>query len=534
MSNTNYLAHFGTKGQKHGLRRHQSYETAPTRSGMVGQEVGEAARQSERLNRRDEQNDRNGPRRGPMQYEAKPSYNSPSDLAKASKRQSLKEKLRAKKAEKDAQDIEKNKAKWAKSYADLEKHKDAFTNKELEYALNRLNLTSRIKSDRWEQTRNLTQKGADTMKNLANASQSFVDIYNVVAGGYNTYQNYKTNKANKIDLMPKWNASSGSYNLNNQNKSNNQQQKKNDNQKKPKTINTRRGRFRGHAGHSDMSAKEYIAHFGIPSQKKFEHSNMSADDYIAHFGVHGQQWFKRHFQSYKTAPTRSGKVGEEIGLAAKQAERLGEEETSDNSWDTKANILSKNGFKKTKDYYGKTRDDSYDKTTSTETGQKLTGDIWSHGEQYESNRKTEDVEEFCKFYDDLAKNWKEKQEKILDAYIDVTFSKNGSADLRLPWMFHDDGDGSYTKFLVTKNHDTGGWEEHRSKVSKEQAINDTKEYLRKMDVSIRPSSPGCVEVSYEGATSDDTMNLWGDHSIDLEELDMKTLKSRVKYLSING
>lgn len=316
MPNANYLAHFGTKGQKHGLRRHQSYETAPTRSGMVGQEVGEAARQSERLNRRDEQDDRNGPRRGPVKYEAKPSYDSPSDLAKASKKQTLKEKLRAKKAEKDAQNVEKNKAKWATNYKDLEAHKDAFTNRELEYALNRLNLTNRIKSDRLEQTRNLSQKGADTMRNLANASKSFVDIYNVVAGGYNTYQNYKSNKANKVDLMPKWYAGSGTYNINDQNNNNqnnnNQQHKKDNNQKKPKTINTRRGRFRGHV----------------------DHSGMSADDYIAHFGVPGQQWFKRHFQSYKTAPTRSGKVGEEIGLAAKQAERLGEDEKTDFMSDT--------------------------------------------------------------------------------------------------------------------------------------------------------------------------------------------------------
>lgn len=33
-----YLAHFGTKGQRWGHRYHQSYDTAPTRSGMVGVE----------------------------------------------------------------------------------------------------------------------------------------------------------------------------------------------------------------------------------------------------------------------------------------------------------------------------------------------------------------------------------------------------------------------------------------------------------------------------------------------------------------
>ena len=46
-----YLAHFGISGQKKGLRRFQSYQVAPTRSGMVGQEVGEAAKQSSRLSK---------------------------------------------------------------------------------------------------------------------------------------------------------------------------------------------------------------------------------------------------------------------------------------------------------------------------------------------------------------------------------------------------------------------------------------------------------------------------------------------------
>lgn len=45
----NYLAHFGIAGQKWRLRRFQSYQVAPTRSGQTGQEVGEAAKQRARL-----------------------------------------------------------------------------------------------------------------------------------------------------------------------------------------------------------------------------------------------------------------------------------------------------------------------------------------------------------------------------------------------------------------------------------------------------------------------------------------------------
>lgn len=47
-----YLAHFGITGQKKGLRRFQSYLVAPTSSGMVGQEVGEAAKQRGRLGKK--------------------------------------------------------------------------------------------------------------------------------------------------------------------------------------------------------------------------------------------------------------------------------------------------------------------------------------------------------------------------------------------------------------------------------------------------------------------------------------------------
>ena len=397
MSNASYLAHFGTKGQKHGLRRHQSYETAPTRSGMVGQEVGEAARQSERLNRRNEQDDRNGPRRGPVQYEAKPTYNSPSDLAKASKKQTLREKLRAKKAEKEAKDIEKNKAKWATNYKDLEKHKDAFTNRELEYALNRLNLTDRIKSDRWEQTRNLTQKGADTMRNLANASKSFVDIYNVVAGGYNTYQNYKSNKANKIDLMPKWNASSGTYNINNQNKSNNN------------NNNNKGGNKPNFNGNKNL-------------KKKFKHSGMSAKEYIAHFGIPGQKKGIRNFQSYDTAPTRSGMVGEERGLAAKQAARLAKQERNDQAIRERWVKESDKYYSKEEAAHDKRADKFLKKATDTTNEKKALKYAKKWYDETASKRNIEKIHKYANehilsmTHDEIKK---EKRQRGVDVLMDI-------------------------------------------------------------------------------------------------------------------
>lgn len=39
-------------------------------------------------------------------------------------------------------------------------------------------------------------------------------------------------------------------------------------------------------------------------------------NYLKHSGRKGQKWYKRFFQSYKTKPTRSGKIGQEFGKAA--------------------------------------------------------------------------------------------------------------------------------------------------------------------------------------------------------------------------
>lgn len=52
---SNYLEHFGTKGQEWGKRHYQSYDTAPTRSGMVGTELGEAAKQRSRKEERQDE-----------------------------------------------------------------------------------------------------------------------------------------------------------------------------------------------------------------------------------------------------------------------------------------------------------------------------------------------------------------------------------------------------------------------------------------------------------------------------------------------
>ena len=240
MATTNNLAHFGITGQKKGLRRFQSYQTAPTRSGMVGQEVGEAAEQAQRYSERDEK-------------EAKRQANAEKRLAKRKKR-------------------------WAKSYKRLERHADEFSNRELQYALDHLRIKNTIRQERLSALNNATFNGSKTLKNVADASKSVVGIYNVIAGGYNAYAKYK--KTNKE--IPFW-------------------------------MTGPKEKKKGGGGGENA-----------------QHSNMSTNDYIAHFGVTGQKKGLRRFQSYETAPTRSGMVGEEVGEAAKQAARLAKQEEKDN------------------------------------------------------------------------------------------------------------------------------------------------------------------------------------------------------------
>ena len=106
-----YIEHFGIKGQKWGLRRFQSYETAPTRSGMVGTEVGEAAK------------DRN---------------------------------------------IEDEKKEYSKDPRSMYKHADLFTTKELNDAINRFNAEDALKRKIKERSpiNKITKSGGRILENI--------------------------------------------------------------------------------------------------------------------------------------------------------------------------------------------------------------------------------------------------------------------------------------------------------------------------------------------------------------------------------
>lgn len=52
--------------------------------------------------------------------------------------------------------------------------------------------------------------------------------------------------------------------------------------------------------------------------------NTKKEDTLKHYNINGSKWYVRRFQSYSVKPTRSGKVGVETGEAAEQASRVGD------------------------------------------------------------------------------------------------------------------------------------------------------------------------------------------------------------------
>lgn len=106
-----YIEHFGIKGQKWGLRRFQSYETAPTRSGMVGTEVGEAAKE---------------------------------------------------------RDIDEEKKKYSNDPRSMYKHADLYTTKELNDAINRFNAEDALKRKIKERSpiHGITKAGGRILENI--------------------------------------------------------------------------------------------------------------------------------------------------------------------------------------------------------------------------------------------------------------------------------------------------------------------------------------------------------------------------------
>lgn len=143
-----HLAHYKTPGAKNGVRNYQSYQVAPTRSGMVGEERGEAAAQRARLS---------GLRK---------------NIDNAKKR--------------IATDREARRTPQSR-YQELYRQRDKYSNQEFNDMLRRLDLESRA-YQRAHPRSNFSRNAHDGLKlmaEMATAVISMATIYNIGATVYN-------------------------------------------------------------------------------------------------------------------------------------------------------------------------------------------------------------------------------------------------------------------------------------------------------------------------------------------------------------
>lgn len=185
--NTNYLAHYKTKGAKNGIRRFQSYLVQPNPSGATGQEIGEAAEQRQRITGKDDQHQNE--------------YHREEGGDRNEAMQRLQERVTPRK--KTAAEIlqDRKKKKWAKSYRSLYKHADSFSSKELNDAITRLDLKDRIKNRHLSSLARNTQDGSNALRNIAQGSASMMSIYNALALGINAYNSYTDNNKRSLPTI---------------------------------------------------------------------------------------------------------------------------------------------------------------------------------------------------------------------------------------------------------------------------------------------------------------------------------------------
>lgn len=202
-----YIIHWKTKGAKDGIRRFQSYAVAPTRSGMVGQEIGEAAKQRQRIENRNapqgyKSNGGNKVYRDPQELrrQSQNNRNVNIDTTKLNEymaREIAYKTMRGERPVKGKLFKEKmkefNKKRWAKSYRKLYRHRDQYTVDELNNAMYRLGVEDTLKRKMGSLTVNTTRNGADIFKNLASMAGSGLGMWNAYASAQNAYNTYKKN-----------------------------------------------------------------------------------------------------------------------------------------------------------------------------------------------------------------------------------------------------------------------------------------------------------------------------------------------------
>ncbi len=193
-----YIIHWKTKGAKDGVRRFQSYAVAPTRSGMVGQEIGEAAKQRQRIENRNaprgyKSNGGNKVYRDPQELRIQSQNNRNDRERNRPERPRIEERRPVTPKKETIADKFKsfNKKRWMKSYKALYRHRKNFTTDELINTMGRLGVEADLKRKMGSVTVNTTKNGADVFKNLAGIAGSGLSLWNAYASAQNAYNFYK-------------------------------------------------------------------------------------------------------------------------------------------------------------------------------------------------------------------------------------------------------------------------------------------------------------------------------------------------------